>query len=209
MYQASKDLSTKRQRLIGQKLLLVDQKSQLDADLTSAKAKQKLAEKALANAGKNPSPDLAKDLEAILKDIALLNRQATDAALRIGLTDSLVSSIDTFGAAIRIVPDGARRSAIATAALHEFLHKPQPANGTTEQISHILLVKAQPGQAQQLIDDRPFWFKDTFSTMVDVSVTYVLIEAPSSHLVASGTLTGTAKARGKIGDEPTTQIGMI
>lgn len=121
------------------------------------------------------------------------------AQARIGQLAGLCAAIDTFTAAIRAVPEGARRSALATAALCEQLHHDGAAGGAGR-FSHVVLVKGQEGQSQELVDNRPLWFKDRFSTTVDVSVTYLLLECGGSTILAAGTETATATAYGQVGE---------
>ncbi|ADJ48154.1 hypothetical protein AMES_6329 [Amycolatopsis mediterranei S699] len=118
--------------------------------------------------------------------------EAQELSGRVEQIDSVVAAIDTFNAAIRVVPPNAKRSLLSAAALHEDLH-------TTDGMSHVLLVKAEPGQAQQVTENRPLWFEDRFSTLVDVNLLYVLIETAGSTVLSAGTITATATAYGKIG----------
>jgi hypothetical protein len=207
IYATSAVVSTKRQELIGRKLVIGERKSGFDADLEKALAAKKAKEREIADAGNNPPPNLGVELGEILKAIELLNRRITRDVVRLGYIDSLITSIDAFAAAVRAVPTGARRSSLATAALHELLHKPGLIADRAEQFTHVLLVKGQPGQSQQVVNNLPLWFQDKFSTIVDVNVTYMLIETASSRIVTSGTVTCVAKAWGNIGEEPNIVFG--
>ena len=113
--------------------------------------------------------------------------------------DSVLASIDSFVASINKTPEGGARPPIAIATLQELLHK---ADGTPDAFTHVLLIKAEAGQAQQLLENKPLWWEDKFSSVVDVSVTYMLIKAEGSGVEAAGTATGTASAFGKIGETP-------
>lgn len=119
---------------------------------------------------------------------------AANEKVRLGLIDGVITAIDTFSAAIRTVATNAKRSPLASAALYEQLHCEQ------NKFSHVLLIKAEGGQAQQTTDNRPFWFKDKFSTFVDVNLLYFLIETPSSKIIKAGTVNATATTRGTIGE---------
>jgi hypothetical protein len=110
--------------------------------------------------------------------------------------DALIDSIDRFSAAIRVIPTGARRSPLATAALYDELHQ-----DATSRFTHVLLVKAQPGESAQLVDDKPLWFKDKFSTLVEVNVTYMLLATDDSHVALAGTATAMASAHGDLGSK--------
>jgi len=190
-------VATKRQDLVAEKIALTDRKTAIDADLANAKEEKRVAEKALADADeKGPHPELDVALENALKRIADLSRQSGAAAVRLGQVDALIDSIDRFSAAIRVIPTGARRSPLATAALYDELHQ-----GATSRFTHVLLVKAQPGESAQLVDDKPLWFKDKFSTLVEVNVTYMLMATEDSHVALAGTATAMASAHGNLGSE--------
>lgn len=78
-----------------------------------------------------------------------------------------------------------------------------PTKGGGNGFTHVLLVKTQAGQAQQMLDNQPLWWRDKFSTVVEVSITYMLIDTCTSEIVASGTESAVESAHGKIGDPPT------
>jgi hypothetical protein len=117
--------------------------------------------------------------------------------------------------AIRTVPTGGKRSPLTTAALFELLH-PGPGGQTapsgnapqTHKLTHVLLVKSQAGTAAETIDNKPLWFEDHFSTIVDVSITYMLIQATDSEIVDADTVTVTAAAHGTIGEKPAIDVEM-
>jgi predicted nucleic acid-binding Zn-ribbon protein len=115
---------------------------------------------------------------------------------RASLIEALIAAITGFVAGIRTVPEGMRRSALASAALHHALHK------GPSRFTHVLLVKAQVGTAQQLVDNRPLWFKDKFSAIVDASLAYILINTEDSRIQASGIETSVHSAYGNIGQHP-------
>jgi hypothetical protein len=194
---ASTLVATKRHELVATKLALADRKGAIDAELAIAKADEKDAEKAVADADpKIPHPDLDTDLDNARKRVTGLTRKSGAAAVRLGLVDGLIASIDAFTAAIRVIPAGGRRSPFATAALYDELHA-----GASSQFTHALLVKAQPAQSAQLTDDKPLWFRDKFSTIVEVNVTYMLIATGDSRIVRAGTATAIASAHGDLGSE--------
>ena len=199
VYAASAQVSTKRQELMGRKIVLSKRREDFGADVEAALSTEKELKKQIEEAGDAVPPKLIEDLAATVKKIKELNRKIADETVRLGMIDSLASTIEQFLSAIRLIPEGAHRSPLATAALRELLHDRA---GGTEAFTHALLVKGQAGQSQQLLENRPLWFQDKFSTVVDVSVTFTLIDLPASNVVSAGTVTGTAKAYGKIGDEP-------
>ena len=202
---ASRGVSDQRQQLVARKLQLEDDKASSTETLAAEHRTATTLAKEIDDAGKNPTDKLAAQLEDAQKAIARIEREMAGMTLRLGLIDALITSIDAFLAAIAAVPEGARRSALASAALHEQLRPAATGEGTAAAPStstHVLLIKAQPGQSQQLHDDKPFWFQDKFSTIVDVSVTYVLIATNDSTVLSAGTVTKTARAYGNVGEMP-------
>jgi hypothetical protein len=203
---ASRDVSEQRQKLLVRKLQLEDDKGRSTEQVAAERRRVASLEKAISDAGKNPPDGLGLQREEALKTIEGIERKMVDMTLRLGLIDGLITSIDAFLAAIAKVPEGARRSPLAAAALHEHLRPAEIPSGTAAAVSttstHVLLIKAQPGQSQQLLNDKPFWFDDKFSTIVDVSVTYVLIATKDSIVLSAGTVTKTARAYGTVGEMP-------
>jgi hypothetical protein len=172
VYAKLADVSDRRQKLVAKKLDISAAKSEAEVGLSEAKAAE-------------PRDEAA---------VAMWTKKVQDAAARLGLIDSVITAIDTFVSAIRAVPKDATRSLLTTAALRDALHEGMPF------FTHVLLVKGQPGQAQQQLDNRPLWFKDRFSTVADTSITYALIETGESKILTSGTVSGMASARGEIGE---------
>jgi hypothetical protein len=173
VHQKVANLGDCRLRLVERKLTLSDEKSTIDAALADAKAAKR--------------PDAKK--------IADLTRQSTNIGTRLGLIDSAILAIDTVLAGIRAVPAGAKRSLLATTALQEALHL---SNGFT----HVLLVKAEAGQARESLDNRPLWLEDKFFAIADASITYLFIQTSDSTIVESGTVTRLASASGDTDGAP-------
>ncbi|MBA3641699.1 MAG: hypothetical protein H0W53_21020 [Acidobacteria bacterium] len=71
-------------------------------------------------------------------------------------------------------------------------------DGATPRFTRVLLVKAASGSADQLFKDRPFR-KDIFEGIAAVSVTYTLIDAQSSFVLAAGVALGSARIQGEMG----------
>jgi hypothetical protein len=196
IHELSADLADKRNMLVAQKLVLAHEQRTIDTNLSTATSELEAAKKALAEADKTvPHPDLEAKIEQAQRLVSALSRQSAEVADQLGLTESLILSIDSFTAAIRVVPSGGRRSPLATAALFDQLHA-----GAEPRFSHVLLVKAQPGQGTQVTNDKMLWFEDKFSTVIEVNVTYMLIATEDSRILHSGTATATATAHGNIGD---------
>jgi hypothetical protein len=152
----------------------------------------------------NDGPVYALAAEVSARRQQLIERRLTlDAgeAANIAVIEKLVDAIDAFLAGVHAVPAGATKSPIAFATLHELLH-----DSGSSRLTHVLLVKMEAGQSQQVLEDRPLWFQDKYSTIVDLSITYILIATDDSQIVTAGSATGTASAYGKIGEPPTLRV---
>lgn len=196
VYTLAASVGAKRQELVARKIALGDKKSDLTADLATAKAELEGLQKA-------KPPDQALVLEAE-KKVYRVQAQLDEVEVRVGVVESLLSAMDSFVAAIRAIPANGGRSALATAALHEQLHG---GDGGETKYTHVLLVKTQSGQVQQMLDNRPLWFKDKYSTAVEASISYMLLDTASSAIVAAGTESAVQSAHGTIGDRPTLDGG--
>lgn len=119
------------------------------------------------------------------------------AAAHVGQIDAVAAAIDAFLTYLDAVPAGQERSALGSAALRAQLHAGPAA------FTHVLLVKAQAGTINQLINDRPFFFADTFSSTAAMSITYLLIDLDGS-ILRSNVIPGVATLTGKVGDAITT-----
>lgn len=139
------------------------------------------------------------ELKLTLVDAASATEASAAAKERVAAIDSVTSAIDTLTAAARASSGGAR-SALATAALYERLH------GGKSGFSHVLLVKSQSGSASEHREDLPLWSKDKFTVIVDVHLTFMLLETGTCELIDAGTSTATAVASGSIGSVPSVQI---
>ena len=184
----------RRQKLTAQRIVLAKEKAQADGN---AKLLQKQVDalwEALAEAA-SEQDKLELTGEAQDKERALAAEEETvaDAAARIALLDTVLAAIDGFMAELTTVPQGAARSPLAAAALHQALHD----DDTETAISHVLLVRSEAGSAQQVVGDQPLWWKDHFAVVAAVSATYVLIEVPGSAVLAAGVEGATAEVRAR------------
>lgn len=178
-------LSGLREQLAGDKLVRDQERVRITTDLATAR---KMLE--------NPSGDVDKQkLELAQKQADGYEQALSGLAVRSGLVDSVCEAIDVFVASLNVVPEGDRRSPLTLALMRQQLHKSEDGPGFT----HVLLVKAEGGSAEQTVDDRPLWFKDKFSVVVAASVTYMLMETAGSSIVAAGTASALAAAYGSIG----------
>lgn len=181
-------VADRQQQLVGRKITLGKEKGTLEEQRVNAQAELDVLRKAA-------TPDQAQ-IDAKSKEIAELQRKLSGVDGRLGMVASLLDAIAAYLTTIR-TPAGGQRSPLATAALHAQLHV-----ADTSGFTHVLLVKAQAGQAQQELDDRPLWLRDKFSVTADVSLTYILIETKTSSIVAAGAKTASRTAHGSIGDKP-------
>lgn len=108
--------------------------------------------------------------------------------------DDLARDIDTYLGAISAVPSGATQSQLSRAILREQLH-----GDAERRFTHALLVKSEGGALHEAYDNKPLWFKDKFSVVAVVSLTFLLIEAPSGVALIGATIAKAATGHGTIG----------
>jgi hypothetical protein len=107
--------------------------------------------------------------------------------------DDLAKAIETFLGAAGTVPTGAAASLLGEAMARERLH------GGDQPFTHALLIKANGGALHETIQDRPLWFKDKFSIVAAVSVSYILISTADGEALAGATISKSAAGHGTIG----------
>lgn len=108
--------------------------------------------------------------------------------------DDLAKAVDTYLGAISAIPSGATQSQLSRAILREQLH----GDGGSA-FTHALLVKSEGGSLHEAFDNKPLWFKDKFSVVAVISLTFLLIEAPSAIALTGGTIAKAATGHGTIG----------
>jgi hypothetical protein len=126
------------------------------------------------------------------KPTAAGNSPSEELASAIGLVASVSDNIGELLGDLTTVPTGATRSPLAAAILREGLH-----DGTFQ---YVLLVKAESASGMQLVNDRPLLMDDKFAVLAAASISWVLLEAKSGGVLDAGVTTGTAQARGVIGN---------
>jgi hypothetical protein len=112
-------------------------------------------------------------------------------AVTLAVVNQVASAIDGFLTTILTVPDGATRSACTSAILREQLH-----NGS---ITRVLLVKGVGGSTSQVVNDKPLWFKDTFTTIASAGISWLLISTTDGSVVAGGAKVSTQQVTGTVG----------
>jgi hypothetical protein len=110
----------------------------------------------------------------------------------IALVGKVSDSIEELLEKLVTVPEEATRSPLAAAILREGLH-----NGAFQ---YVLFVKAQSASGMQLVNDKPLWWKDTFAVLAAASISWMLVDATGGDILRANVVTGTAQAKGKIGD---------
>jgi hypothetical protein len=187
-----------RRRCLVKIKLALDQ-TRISSETTRASLEEQLKElrtelSEARKAGKSVE-QIQRKIESTTRERDSAATEGKDATVRVGLVDDALESIDTFGDALKTIPEGGKRSPLVSASLREQLH------GTDPKASHLLLVKAASGSTAQVVDDRPFWFNDRFTVIGSVSVSFVLLDTDSRLVTAAGVATGTARVAGKIGSD--------
>jgi hypothetical protein len=112
---------------------------------------------------------------------------------RVDLISSLITAIDAYLSAISSNSSTGQRSALTNAVLREVLHGP----GANRRFA--VLIKGCGGSSEQLVNDRPFLFKDEFSIVASMGISYLLVNAGNGRIAAGGSRSGSVMAAGKIG----------
>jgi hypothetical protein len=191
-------LAEKRTELVGLKITLEDRKSTESARLGELKAEVKESEEKISEAKKADRDGLRPALDKLHGEVAECEVAVGECAVRVGLIDSTTDAIDKFTTSMQTTAAGATHSPLVAAILREQLHRDC---GDAKKFTHVLLVKAEPGSAQQLVDDRPLMFKDKFTTIATATVSYMLIETTGGSVLRSGSIGGEAKVQGTVGKD--------
>ena len=120
---------------------------------------------------------------------------ALNATVAVNVIDDLLTSIDAFLVAVHAVPEGGTRTPLANAALREELR----GQAGKPRFTRVLFVNASSGSAVQSVDDKPLWFDDKFESVASLNVSYWVIDAATSDLVAAGSAAGSARLKGTFG----------
>jgi hypothetical protein len=185
-----------RQELVGKKLALEDEKSAEDAELTKLLAEVKDADDQLGKASEAERPGIEAKLGEQRGHVEQREAQVGKSTTRIGLIDSTLSAIDRFTGSLQTTVEGAKHSPLTAAILREQLH---PTAGA-KKFTHVLMVKAQGGSAQQLLDAHAVRH-DRFATIATSTVVYLLVETVDGSVVRAGSIGGEAKISGKLGED--------
>ena len=106
-----------------------------------------------------------------------------------------ITSIDAFTTAVNATAAGAR-SPLAIASLNELLHI-----GGADGIGYVLSVKGLGGQSREYTKDRHVGF-DTYTTLADASVSFMLYDVAGRKIIKSGIANGVSSVHGRLGKPP-------
>ena len=64
----------------------------------------------------------------------------------------------------------------------------------------MVLVKGVGGSTAQVVNDRPLWFKDKFTTIASAGLSWLMVDPATGKVIAGGTKVSTLEITGTIGD---------
>lgn len=134
--------------------------------------------------------------DPIALQIATAMAASASAAAELALISGAITSIDSFCTAVNTTAAGTR-SPLAIAVLNELLH--QKGDGF---IRYVLSVKGLGGQSEEYTKDRHVGF-DTYTTLADASVSFMLYDTADRKIVCSGLANGVSSVHGRLGQPPT------
>lgn len=188
-------LADQRTKLVFRQEHVQRVKNDADLKLSAAQQEQDAAKKA------NPSQPENADLAQQVDDA---QKASADAAASLSLVDAAVKSIDDFTSAVNATAAGAR-SPLATAVLNELLYNQGRPSGADD-IGYVLSVKGLGGQSVEYSKDRHVGF-DTYTTLADAPVAYMLYDLAARKIVSSGIANGVSSVHGHLGEPPKGMIG--
>jgi hypothetical protein len=180
-------LAGKRSALLFEQEKIQIAKNDQDLELSRAQQQQDAATK--AKPAKAADSDLASKISAATESSASFG-----AAL--SLISGAISSIDAFSTTINTGAVGTRPP-IAIASLYELLHLEGD-----EGIRYILSVKGLGGQSEEYTKDRRVGH-DTYTTLADASISFMLFDAKTRKIISSGVANGVSSVQGRPGQAPT------
>jgi hypothetical protein len=188
-----RQLVEKRTALVFKQEEVQTAKNQADLELSRAQQKQDAAKKAQPP----PSDD---DAAALADQVAEVEAASGNAAAALSLISSAITSIDAFTTAVNATAAGTR-SPLAIASLNELLHQ-----DGGDRIGYVLSVKGLGGQSEEYTKDRHVGF-DTYTTLADASVAFMLFDVAARKIVRSGIANGVSSVHGQLGKPPTGLVG--
>ena len=220
-------LSDKRVALAFQQEHVAAAKAKADLDLARAQQKQDAAKKpqpssgAAAQHAESPPGAAAEQAgppsgDSDLADqVAAAQAASAQAAATLALISGAITSIDAFTTAVNATAAGTR-SPLALASLNELLHEGASASDTSASdtstsasdsgFGYVLMVKGLGGQSEEYTKDRHIGF-DTYTTLADASVAFMLYDVTARKVIKSGIANGVSSVHGHLGHPPTGLLG--
>jgi hypothetical protein len=189
--QSCRELAGKRAALVIRQDQVQLAKNQADLVLAKAVAQDaawKASHPKPGDDGAGHVPGPPEDPQ-ITEQIDGATRASADGAAALSLISAALASIDSFTSVVNTTAVGAR-SPLAIAMLSEQLH------GGDNRIAYVLSVKSLAAQAQEHIKDRKVWW-DTYTSMADVSVAFLLYDTRNQKIITSGVFTGSSSVHGR------------
>ncbi|HEX3750152.1 MAG TPA: hypothetical protein VHW06_06280 [Streptosporangiaceae bacterium] len=171
-----------------------------EADLELAQAQQRLdpakdAVKKNGGTGGEPAAD-----PTLTKQNNEATEKSANAAAALALIATAISSIETFTGAINSTATG-QRSPLAVASMTELL-----GSGDSDGVGYVLSVKGLGGQSEEYTKDRHIGI-DTFTTLADASISFMLFDVAARRVIGSGLINGVSSVHGRLGHPPAGLIG--
>lgn len=193
-------LQQQRTQLASRKVAVDAARAHYDTQVAELGTRVTTVAKVLDELAQSTPDEQRRDLENTLAGLAAerdaaAGKAAAGNALAAAIDDA-VKQIDTFWATASAAPEGGIRSPLAVAALREQLRT--AVDGRV--FRTVLFVKPVSGTVNQMIDDRPLWWKDRYSAIGAVTLAYWLIDAQTSDVLAAGNAVGQSELTGKIGE---------
>ena len=188
-------LMDKRTALLFKQEQIQEIKNNADLVLSRAQQDQDTAGK------ENPPRHADADLAAQVPDA---QKASADAAAALALISAAITSIDAFTTAVNTTAAGTR-SPLAITILTELLRRDGTHGDSADNISYVLSVKGLGGQSVEYTKDRHIGI-DTFTTLADAPVAFMLYDLAARKTISSGIANGVSSVHGHLGEPP---IGLI
>ena len=174
------------------------QKIKNDADLVLSRAQQD------QDTASKASPPRPADAE-LAAQVPGQQKVSADAAAALALIAAAITSIDAFTTAVNATAAGTR-SPLAITILTESLRHGGTHGDSDDGISYVLSVKGLGGQSVEYTKDRHIGL-DTYTTLADAPVTFMLYDLAARKIISSGIANGVSSVHGHLGEPPTGLIG--
>ena len=191
------------QRLMDKRTALLFKQEQVqkiknDADLVLSCAQQDQDTASKANPLRPADAELAAQVPG-------KEKASADAAAALALISAAITSIDAFTTAVNATAAGIR-SPLAVTILTELLCHGGTHGDSDDGVSYVLSVKGLGGQSVEYTKDRHIGL-DTYTTLADAPVTFMLYDLAARKIISSGIANGISSVHGHLGEPPTGLIG--